>query len=196
MTRPRYNGLSVFAAILLATITGELLVQSPVVDLDGAANGRNGPSPAATAAVPRPTWSAEILLARPLFQPDRRPEASSTVGSIDVPGLAELRLAGIVDALHLKRAVFQPVGTGKAIIVSEGDRLGDWTVTAIDATAVTIAHGSDIRRLRPRFAVAGAAAQPPPAGATPTPARPIDDEVLGSIGVVQIPPRPFISDRP
>jgi len=151
--------------------------------------------PVATTAAPRPTWSADTLLARPLFQPGRRPDADSTVRSLDIPGLAELRLAGIVDASHLKRAVFQPIGTGKAIIVGEGDRLGNWTVTAIDAISVTITRGGDVRRLQPRFAAPSTVAQPPPTGPMPTPDRPTSGEALDSIGVVRIPPRPLISDR-
>lgn len=184
------------AAILLTTIAGELLVRPPAADLDLATDGRTRPSPAVTPAAPHPGWSADTLLARPLFQPGRRPEAGSAVRSLEIPGMAGLRLAGIVDGSHLKRAFFEAVRTGKAITVGEGDRLGDWTVTAIDAASVTIARGGDIRRLRPRFATAATAAQPPPPKPTSMPTQPANSEVVGAIGVVRMPPRPLISDRP
>lgn len=196
MNRTIHRGAIGLAAILLAMIAGELLVRPPAADLDLATDGHARLSPAATPAAPRPAWSADTLLARPLFQPGRRPEAGSAVRSLEIPGMAGLRLAGIVDGSHLKRAFFEPVHTGKAITVGEGDRLGDWTVTAIDATSVTIARGGDIRRLRPRFAAPATAAQPPPPEPMPMLAQPANSEVVGAIGIVRRPPRPLISDRP
>lgn len=195
MKRPNHHGLIALAAVLLATIVGELLTP-PMADLDGTTVGRARPTPTATPAAPRLMWSVDALLARPLFRPDRKPKAGSTVRTLDIPGLAELRLAGIVDASNLKRAVFQPIANGKTIIVGTGDRLGDWIVTAIDAISVTITRGGDVRRLQPHFAAPSTVAQPPPAGPMPTPDRPTNAEILGLIGAVRIPPRPLISDRP
>jgi len=95
---------------------------------------------------------ATAILARPLFRPDRHPfptndqDAASTA-PIDLP-----RLTGILMSDDLRRAIFAPDGADKAIVVAEGENVGDWRVQEIAADSVTMVGPDGTRRLRPKFA--------------------------------------------
>lgn len=198
MTRRIYQGLLALAGFLLAIIAVESFLPR-AIDLEAAHDASSATGPVSTGmATTRQseTWSMATLLGRPLFRPSRAPEVSATIEALGTAGLAELRLAGIIAAPNLKRAVFQAAGNGKAVAVGEGERLGDWTVTAIDATTVTVAKAGEIRRLHPRFALSPAAAPPYQAATPSAPTRPPPGEELGSTATLQMPPRPLISDRP
>jgi hypothetical protein len=108
---------------------------------DAAPQGGDAPADLATA-----------ILARPLFRPDRHPfptndqDAASTA-PIDLP-----RLTGILMSEDLKRAIFAPDGADKAIVVAEGENVGDWRVQEIAADSVTMVGPDGTRHLRPKFA--------------------------------------------
>ena len=99
-----------------------------------------------------PADFATTALARPLFRADRHPfpvndqDATSTA-PIDLP-----RLTGILMSDDLKRAIFAPDGADKAIVVAEGENVGDWRVQEIAADSVTMVGPDGTRRLRPKFA--------------------------------------------
>lgn len=99
------------------------------------------------------------ILARPLFSPDRRPEAS---GARSVSGLP--RLAGIVMTGSRRVAIFAAPGS-KPVVVDEGARIGPYDVKAISESGVTVVGPEGTMVLRPMFDSA-----PPPAGRAP-PAR-------------------------
>jgi hypothetical protein len=110
------------------------------------------PIPAAVAPSPPPLLRsppsgedrAATILARPLFSAGRHPAAAVS----PLPP----RLAGTLIAPSGKRALFAG-DTGRDVysVVAEGDRLGDWTVRAIDAGTVTVTGPNGVRALRVNF---------------------------------------------
>ncbi len=100
------------------------------------------------AAVPAGQSGRDVatILARPLFNPDRRQPASSTSVLSGLP-----RLSGIVISDTDKVAIFSAPGGGKAVLVSEGARIGAYNIQSIDATGVTVAGPEGVRTVRPLF---------------------------------------------
>jgi hypothetical protein len=103
-----------------------------------------------------------IILARPLFSPDRRPAAS---GARSVSGLP--RLAGIVVTGSRKVAIFAAPSGGKPVVADEGGRLGAYDVRAINEDGVTVVGPEGALVLRPIFDPA----PPAPVRKTVQPAR-------------------------
>lgn len=127
----------------------------------------HAPAAAASAAVPRPaqevrtrgtaTGWAEAALARPLFRSDRRPATAAEA----VPRAAEdlPRLTALLSGPFGRRAIFAGLD-GRIAVVTEGSRLGGWTVLSIGVGAVSVAgrdgertvrlgHGADAARSAP-----------------------------------------------
>ena len=98
-----------------------------------------------------PAEYAGTILARPLFRADRHPYVTNdqdvSTAPIDLP-----RLAGILLASDLKRAIFAPDGSDKPIVVSEGESVGSWRVQEIAPDSVTMTGPDGTRRIRPKFA--------------------------------------------
>jgi hypothetical protein len=159
--------LILLAVALSALIAIELLMSSGG-DTDTAAapaaqTAENAPPPDAQS----PADFAGAILARPLFRADRHPYVTNdedvSTAPVDLP-----RLAGILLATDLKRAIFAPDGSDKAIVVSEGDNVGGWRVQEIAADSVTMTGPDGTRRIRPKFAANAAPASPADV-ATPAP---------------------------
>jgi hypothetical protein len=87
-----------------------------------------------------------VVLARPLFAPDRRPAAG--VAAAD-PGMP--RLTGIIAAPDAAVAIFQPAGSKRSVLARFGERVGGWEVTAIAADAVNLRKQDQVVVLTPRF---------------------------------------------
>jgi hypothetical protein len=102
-----------------------------------------GPS---AAAVPRDQRDGRlgVILARPLFSPDRRPAASAARSVSGLP-----RLTGIVVTGSRKVAIF--AAPGKAIVAEEGLHVGAYDVTAISDSGVTVVGPEGTTVLRPLF---------------------------------------------
>lgn len=93
---------------------------------------------------------ALTALARPLFDPGRRPEASLTAEASTPPPNSLPRLTGTLVSPNGKRAVF---ATGdKSTAINEGSRFDAWTVQEISAGAVTLSGPDGPRILRVSFA--------------------------------------------
>lgn len=117
------------------------------------------------AAAPRPPsvqrW-AETVLARPLFNPNRRPPQSSAA----VSGVA--RLTAIIIAGGARSAIFAGAGTGeKPHILLEGDRVDGYAILRITSDTVELGGAAGRLTLHPQFpaapaAVAAAQPAPPP----------------------------------
>jgi len=119
-----------------------------------------GREDAAPRLPPAQRW-AEIAGARPLFNPDRRPQQSGAA----TPGLA--RLTAIIIAGGARRAIFAGGGTSeKPHILPEGGVLGGYTILHISGDAVDLAGAAGHLTLHPQFptarAPAAAPAAPPP----------------------------------
>jgi hypothetical protein len=121
-------------AILLATRPApddavELRVQSSAGRV-----AAEPPAPADTAANQAPRWEAAIL-ARPLFNPDRRPfeQAAPSAGDVALP-----RLSGIVITPEGRSAIFVPAGGGKLTVVEEGGSIGGYVLQTISFGEVVL----------------------------------------------------------
>lgn len=86
------------------------------------------------------------ILARPLFEPDRR--------SKEIPHAEEsgFHISGIVGRNQDWRAIFKPdKGDAKSRVVRVGDEVDGWSVTGITSTAVTMSRSSEIKKVSPAF---------------------------------------------
>jgi hypothetical protein len=153
MTRAMPIALAVAAVVLIATIGLELGVDS------GEAGALSGLAPRpAKPALPEPSagsqdrgqeWAATIL-ARPLFNRDRRPVANPGDNAPQTTkGLP--RLAGILVSPLGRTAIFAASDGGKPIAVPEGGRLGELIVQAIEFGQVTMSGPEGQRILQPSF---------------------------------------------
>jgi hypothetical protein len=115
----------------------------------GPAEPRRAASQATTQLV-RPEGSLNrsmaVVLARPLFAPDRKPIPGTVAADPGMP-----RLAGIIASPNAAVAIFQPVGDGKTVVARHGERVGGWEVTAITADEVDLRKENDVIALSPRF---------------------------------------------
>jgi hypothetical protein len=159
--------LALAAAVLIGVIMLELTASpesSPEAPLGPASLRTDG-----TAAHDMPGGAAGAvteILARPLFRGDRRPAPADGRGMAsgqpgDLP-----RLTGILMSSNERRAIFQPAGKDRAIVVVVGETVGNWRVQEIAADAVTLTGPEGTRRLETKFATGGspnAPFQPPPA---------------------------------
>ena len=95
---------------------------------------------------------AAAMLVRPLFSETRRPPPPSAT----VPALLP-RLTGTLIGPFGRRALFADGGSDKPLALGESDRMGAWTVEAINAGHVTLRGPDGARSLRVGFKA------PPPA---------------------------------
>ncbi|RJF87945.1 hypothetical protein D3874_13705 [Oleomonas cavernae] len=106
--------------------------------------------PVAPQAVRRPVLvnppqSADFpgILERPLFDPDRRPDA----GAAPADDMARYTLLGIGTAAGAATALLvTPEGT--ALRILPGQAVGDWEVTAIEPGRVVLSRGDERLELR------------------------------------------------
>ena len=80
-----------------------------------------------------------VSLDRPLFAPDRKPEAGSRSADAGLP-----RLTGIIAFPGEELAIFQPSGNGKSVAVRHGSTVGGWEVTTVSAEEVSLAAMSHL----------------------------------------------------
>ena len=157
MKRLPFLLLGLIAAALAATIARELdndtvsntlpTVPRPAPVAAGAPSGPAGP-----AATGDPVTAGDriaALLARPLFNPDRRPVPGTAGGSAGVP--EPPRLAGILVGPAGRSAIFAGTGEGQQIVLREGGSVGGFTVRAIAPGQVTVLGPTGPRVLRPAF---------------------------------------------
>jgi hypothetical protein len=99
---------------------------------------------ASVAAVdPTGPWVATIL-ARPLFEPQRRPRTAVAAAE---PGAQEMpRLAGVMIGPFGRIAIFDNPGGGKPLVVGEGGQVNAYVVQSVTPEETTIL-GPDGRRV-------------------------------------------------
>jgi len=131
------------------------LAGQPSVKQSEAPNPSDGPKAS-------PADLAASILARPLFEPGRRPPARAQAQK---PALVMPRLAGIVIAPGYSVAIFQQASSPRPIALKAGEVLEKvWTVEGITAGQVTLARDNTVLVLTPH----GVANQDPP---NPEPTR-------------------------
>jgi len=104
-----------------------------------------------------------LLLAKPLFEPGRRPPVSAPAQGRE-PATALPRLAGVVVAPGRSVAIFQEASSRPPAVLRTGEVLtGTWNVADIAAGSVTLVHGDTVLVLAPRGALdrSGPSLEPP-----------------------------------
>jgi hypothetical protein len=141
----------------------------------------------------RGAW-LQVVLARPLFEPSRRPPAEGPGVTAAAPGLP--RLAGVMVTATGRQAIFAGSGD-KPVILGEGARLGGFTVQSIAAGQVTVTGPNGPQVLHPSFdpnpqtsmlasaprPFGGAglfSSPPPPPISTPLPGEPVGEANLAN----------------
>jgi hypothetical protein len=159
-------GLSAMAAALACVIALEAATwRQPVPASPAQPTKAAGPNRAPTAVGPNPhdDWFSQIL-ARPLFNPDRRPIESG------VRGLP--RLTGIVVAGSQRVAIFAGPSNGRPVLAQAGARIGAYEVRSIDDEGVTLVGPAGTSLVRPAFDPARPAAPQAVRPANLQPTRP------------------------
>lgn len=155
--------LAVMGLVLIGIIAAELSgfpdPQTPV-QVPNAVTG-----PALRGAATATTSQAQpvtVLLERPPFSPERRPDPGQ--GSAADPSLPHL--TGILISGDDRRAIFTAPETGRAegrsTVVREGQSVGVYRVQAISPAAVMLTGPGGLHSIQPHFSTA-----PPPATALP-----------------------------
>ena len=183
------------AAALVGTIVWQLSTgpgTEPLSSSTAAAPAAARPAPEPPARDAARGW-AEAALARPLFQPGRRPappaEAAPRPAAEDLP-----RLTALVSGPFGRRAIFAGMD-GRSAVVTAGSTLNGWTVLSIGVGAVSVA-GRDGERTIPLRRRTGA---PEPTPAPPT--EPVDEHAGGGLlqrptaGPMFLPPAPLQAGR-
>ena len=141
--------LGATALVFSAVVTSELWVPAPPGTAPSPLTPPR-PVPQAAGLPPRSdTEQAAVarLLARPLFNDDRRPavSASAVTTSVALP-----RLTGVFVSAEARSAIFAAAGDGKPVVLGVGGSVSAFRVQTIEAGQVTMvgADGST-RLLRP-----------------------------------------------
>ena len=131
----------VFAGVTAAVLVWPASRPSPTGVFRLPHAGAAGPVPVSAG---RPAEDAQTILARPLFNANRRPPAIAADGpsSTTLP-----RLSGIVVRGDFRRAVFET--DGKPVALGAGGRVGPYVVRTISQNAVTVLAADGDRTLRP-----------------------------------------------
>ena len=193
--------LLILAAITLgAIISIELRARLPDSDAMVAVTQARPSAPAVPPTIVPPTAEqagARVadILARPLFNPSRRPAAPVAAG----PGSSEgplPRMTGVVVSPAGSYAIFASGGS-KPVVVEVGGRVGAYVVQSIEAGHVTLGGPEGRRVVAPAFDPKPPA---PPAGATSgLPGLPNLTGLQGLTGIPGLggrPPAPATSGSP
>jgi hypothetical protein len=122
-------------------------------------------NPAAAAAYP-------AVLARPLFQPSRRPPApaASTAAQQQPAPIEQVKLLGLVNGPALTGVLLEDQGAQR--FVRRDEQVGDWTLKAIDGRNAVFMRGGERKQIELPFTYLTPASAAPPAGQPPAAAPP------------------------
>lgn len=163
------RAIAVLLGLVAAGAAGALYVElraQPTLALVNPAAHR-ARAVAAPAVVEAGDDQVAVVLARPLFNPLRRPVGGAAVGetTVELP-----RLAGIVIDRSGRSAIFAAATDGaKPVVLREGGQVGGWSLRLIAISAVTLAGPDGTHVLHLGFAKQ---ATPEPAPRPATPVRP------------------------
>lgn len=181
----------------LAALLGLAAVLSGIVAWE---SGNGGAKPASWSPPPRPAAPpprrepaaapadrgrdfAVVLLARPPFNPSRRPVAETASEAAAAPATQALpRLTGVLVSNTRQSAIFAGPPDGKPVVVTEGGWLGRYRVQSIRAGQVTLLGPEGATVLHPTFAPAGTL--PAPAASASAPAVPMAGAGNGKLSVL------------
>jgi hypothetical protein len=143
--------LAVLAAALGGVIAIESIPDQRAEPLPRSAESLNQLSVAAPSGGVRQVnaWVATIL-ARPLFEPSRRPLATAT--GQGAAGTGVPRLTGIVILPGKRAAIFAVPGRDRPVVVLAGSRIDGMLIQRIDPGQVVVVDTAGSRVVRPSFA--------------------------------------------
>jgi hypothetical protein len=159
---------------------------------------RQAVAPAAIDAAPATADPATLVastLARPLFDPARRPAAGPSVAA---PGVQTVpRLSGIIFGATFRRAIFQG-RDGKPITAGVGDTIAGRKIERVEATQVTLSgpNGNEVLDLAGDSSAAARAAEPQGNAPMPPPASPPPDQLPPPDATQPPPPEEGPPDAP
>ncbi len=107
----------------------------------------------------------DTILARPLFEPSRRPPAAAAGPGNNGPGFP--RLTGIIIMPQQREAIFAAPGKSAPIVVTAGSRLNGVLIKSIEAGAIVVVDTAGARLIRPSFAAGTASGPRVPAAPSP-----------------------------
>jgi hypothetical protein len=113
--------------------------QPQAPNLDDARAALLGPNLAAAATYP-------VVLARPLFQPTRRPPEPEATGAPAAPAAIEqIKLLGLVSGTTLTGVLIEEQGARR--FVRSDEQVGDWKLQAIEGRYAVFARGSERKQI-------------------------------------------------
>jgi hypothetical protein len=183
-------GLAVLALLLAATVALEIADFSAPPPSGGAAP-RTAAALSAASAAPVPTADrmpalVAAILARPLFEPSRRPPAPASA-SIDATTTTLPRLAGIMVSPGRRAVIFQAPGGGKPLTLVEGEKVGGYLIQSISADRVVVVTSDGSHVLRPDFDPKTAKAEPVAASLQVVPMLAAPSPVADAPGRIDLP---------
>jgi hypothetical protein len=165
------RALWLLSGLLSAVAAAELFWPDMAGPRPPALLGQVGNTTFLPAADSTKAWTTAIL-ARPLFNSDRRPKESPSQGGA-ISGRAEPpRLSGILIAPDGARAIFAGVSGERPVVVATGAKLGPWEILAIETGQVRLSGPDGERTIRPSY-VNGAATPLPPVSKPQVQAMPL-----------------------
>jgi hypothetical protein len=108
------------------------------------------PTPQVLQDAPDRAIQMAALLARPLFEPTRRPPAVAAADSAPQAAIMP-RVTGVLVGPADRNAIFLVPGVAAPLVAREGGRVGDYTVQSIAAGQVTLQGPGGPLMLRPTF---------------------------------------------
>ena len=162
---PALVALVALSGGLAAAMHGALTASAPglaVATAPRQADPMDAPGPAAVPEDRTGAWLATTL-ARPLFDPRRRPAAEAAAPAAGLP-----RLTGVVVGAFGSAAIFEGQGGGRSLSVREGDALHDYVVHSIAPGEAILVGPAGRVVLRPAIAPADQSG-PAALGALPGP---------------------------
>jgi hypothetical protein len=152
MRSPLFLGLLLLAAVLASLAWLELSGTAPIAAVSGP-DTPAGPAattmPGAAADARRTDAMVAAILARPLFQPSRRPPSEPAGSAAAAPALP--RLTGIIVTPNGHFAIFATAEADRSLVLAEGGRVGGFLVQSIAADRVVVVGGNGRRVLQPTF---------------------------------------------
>ena len=151
LNRSLASGLGGLAVLLAGVLVYEYLTLLPAPETSGAVLRQSPTVQPANVASRAEGWQEWVpsLLGRPVFSATRRPR--SAPAAVGKAALGLPRLSGVLVAGSQRRAIFAAPTGGKAIVVAEGGRVGDYAVQSIAAGSVTLLGPGGPVVLRPTF---------------------------------------------
>jgi hypothetical protein len=146
-------GLFVTSAVLIGILLRErtdtvddrvqIAAPAPAVAPGAVTPGVAAPGKAAAEAV------VAVILARPLFEPGRRPVTAAT--SAGAPAEKLPRLTGVLVTPSGRRVIFASPVHGKPVIATEGTHIGNFVVQSIASGEVTVLGPDGAHTIRPSY---------------------------------------------